>query len=225
MSNPYESPDPDNFEGAFDSRNLPPLEIGNSSFVRQITIVAILMIINGVLTLGMSGFFFFFGAMVNEGQGEFKREFKRELQRQEQMRNRIDRGVKGDESDDFGDEQGGEMDEAQRRQMREVGEQADMVASLMAGFGLVAGALAALAGLLQIVAGIVNLGFKGRTLGLVALFSALAGSLTCYCAPTSIALAIYGLIVYFNSDVARAFELAGQGHSPNAIKAATYRYN
>jgi len=46
--------------------------------------------------------------------------------------------------------------------------------------------------------------------------------LSCYCAPTSIALFVYGLIVYLNSDVATAFEMAEQGVSPKEIKATFY---
>jgi len=43
------------------------------------------------------------------------------------------------------------------------------------------------------------------------LFSNLLAVFTFYCAPTSIGLIIYGLIVFFNADVRRAFEMAAQG--------------
>jgi hypothetical protein len=34
---------------------------------------------------------------------------------------------------------------------------------------------------------------------------------TCYCAPTSIALLVYGLIIYLNNSAVQAFALAKQG--------------
>jgi hypothetical protein len=72
-------------------------------------------------------------------------------------------------------------------------------------------------GILQIFAGIKVFKFQSRTLGIVSLFSGLATMLTCYCAPTSVALLIYGLIVLLNNSVSQAFELAKQGHSPDHI--------
>jgi len=44
--------------------------------------------------------------------------------------------------------------------------------------------------------------------------------ITCYCAPTSMGMMIYGLIVIFHSDSARAFELAEKGgYSPTKSRA------
>ena len=65
-------------------------------------------------------------------------------------------------------------------------------------------------GLLHLVAGIRNLRYKGRTLGIVALGFGLAATMTCYCAPTSIALTVYGLIVYLNPAVAQVFAAQDQ---------------
>ena len=68
-----------------------------------------------------------------------------------------------------------------------------------------------LPGLLQLVAGIRNLYPKGRTLGIIALFSGLLSIPFCYCAPTSLGLLVYGLIIYFNPTAVRAFELGNKG--------------
>jgi uncharacterized membrane protein HdeD (DUF308 family) len=77
-------------------------------------------------------------------------------------------------------------------------------------------------GALRIFTGIRNLKFRGRVLGMVSLSLGVVSMLSCYCAPTSIALFVYGLIVYLNSDVATAFEMAEQGVSPKEIKATFY---
>jgi hypothetical protein len=61
--------------------------------------------------------------------------------------------------------------------------------------------------------------FQSRTLAIVSLSAGLATMLTCYCAPTSIGLMIYGLIVLMNDSVRQAFDLAKQGNSPDQIDA------
>lgn len=73
--------------------------------------------------------------------------------------------------------------------------------------------LLAVAGI-RIYAGIRNLSFKGRTLGIIAISCGLATSLTMYCAPTSIGLMIYGLIVYLDGNVAQAFKDVEAGLPP-----------
>lgn len=83
-------------------------------------------------------------------------------------------------------------------------------------FGLVVLCLAGL----HIVAGIRNYMFRSRILGIVAL---IAGMLTtvfgCYCAPTAIALGIYGLVCYMNLDVVQWFDLItrSRGRAPVAL--------
>jgi hypothetical protein len=79
---------------------------------------------------------------------------------------------------------------------------------------------AALCGVVRIVAGIFNLRFRRRGLGLVALGLGLFSLATGYCAPTAIALAVYGLIVYVNEPVIAAFEMADSGRTPAEIRAA-----
>jgi hypothetical protein len=73
---------------------------------------------------------------------------------------------------------------------------------------------------LRIVAGLSNWSYRRRMLGITALGVGLVAMFTGYCAPTAIALAIYGLIVYVNESVALAFELGSQGRSKAEIQAA-----
>jgi hypothetical protein len=61
-------------------------------------------------------------------------------------------------------------------------------------------------GVLRMVAGYFNFRFRRRGLGLVGLGAGLVTVMTFYCAATSIALAVYGLIVYLNEAVVAAFE-------------------
>jgi len=81
-------------------------------------------------------------------------------------------------------------------------------------------AICLLAALLHIWAGIRILGYRGRTLGIIALIVGMASSITCYCAPTAIALGVYGLIVLLNSEVKNAFAMRQQGYSKTQIEDA-----
>lgn len=58
---------------------------------------------------------------------------------------------------------------------------------------------------LHIVAGVRNYAFRSRILGIVALIAGIAASIFTCCAPTGIALGIYGLICYTNPPVIQAF--------------------
>lgn len=73
---------------------------------------------------------------------------------------------------------------------------------------------------LHIVAGIYSLFYRRRRLGITALAIGLASVLTGLCAPTGIALAIYGLIVFINDSVVAAFQMGDQGRSRAEINAA-----
>jgi hypothetical protein len=79
------------------------------------------------------------------------------------------------------------------------------------------------AGVLNIVAGVRSLKFRGRVFALVALFANLVPVFTCYCMPTCVGLMIYGLIVFFQSDVARAFERVAAGVPPERLKHGWHR--
>jgi len=90
------------------------------------------------------------------------------------------------------------------------------------GYGIVGGGMLLL-GLLSIFAGIRNLSFRSRTLGIVALSAGVVTSLGVWCAPTAIGLAIWGLIVYLDPSVERAFELTSKGTKPKEILAMVRR--
>lgn len=74
------------------------------------------------------------------------------------------------------------------------------------------GLLVLLGSALHIVAGIRNYGYRSRTLGIVALITGMATTLvTCYCAPTAIAIGVYGLVCYLNPSVTQAFQMVAAG--------------
>ncbi len=73
---------------------------------------------------------------------------------------------------------------------------------------------------LQLYAGFRNWKFRSRTLGIISLLAGLGTVFSCYCAPTSLALCIYGLIVYLNGPVANAFQLGEQGYTGDEVIAS-----
>lgn len=93
-----------------------------------------------------------------------------------------------------------------------------MTAVFIAASGAMA-LVALVSALVKVWAGCRNYTYRGRTLGVVALLSGFASCLTLYCAPTSISLAIYGLIVYLNGQSAQAFALRQEGMTVNQIAA------
>jgi hypothetical protein len=75
-------------------------------------------------------------------------------------------------------------------------------------------------GVLRIVAGAFNYHYRRRALGITALACGLFTLITAYCAPTAIALAIYGLIVYVNEPVIMAFQMGDSGRPRAEIRTA-----
>ena len=73
--------------------------------------------------------------------------------------------------------------------------------------------------IVKIWAGISNYNFRRRTLGIVALALGAMSCVTIYCAPTGIALMIYGLIVYLKPDSEMAFACGAQGFTGDQIRA------
>ncbi|GAA5509779.1 hypothetical protein [Novipirellula caenicola] len=69
-------------------------------------------------------------------------------------------------------------------------------------------------------AGVRVIKFQSRTFAIVTLCVGMLTCLTCYCAPTQIALSIYGLIVLLNGPVTDAFRFAEQGHTAREIQQA-----
>lgn len=80
-------------------------------------------------------------------------------------------------------------------------------------FGLIIMAAA----ILRFYAGFQNFRYRGRILGIVSFVCGLVSMLACYCAPTGIAMLIYGLIVYLNPAVQAAFVMGEQGMKTDDI--------
>jgi hypothetical protein len=79
------------------------------------------------------------------------------------------------------------------------------------------GAVALIAGILRIYAGYQNFRYRKRVLGIVSLICGLGSMIVCYCAPTGIAMLIYGLIVYLNPAVQAAFAMGDKNVPPDMI--------
>jgi hypothetical protein len=94
----------------------------------------------------------------------------------------------------------------------------EQVLTMIGGIYILLGGLFLGVGGLNIAAGIKNLKYRGRTLGIIALSLGVLSIFGCYCSPTAIGLLIYGLIIYLNQDVSRAFAMGEQGASPEQIK-------
>jgi hypothetical protein len=96
----------------------------------------------------------------------------------------------------------------------------EMVGWIMLGVYGGLGLLTLVAAGLHIFAGLRNYRFRRRTLGIVALAGGMVTVFTCYCAPTSIALGVYGLITYLNYEVGQAFLMGEGGKNREEILAA-----
>lgn len=147
-----------------------PILFHGQGYVRQVTFVAVFMIVHGLLVSLMAAILIFTGAAFSfmppeAGDADFER----------------------------------------------------MRGPMSWGFGIFGGLLLIL-GLLLVIAAIRNLSFRGRTMGIVAIGASVLTVFTVYCAPTAIALAIWGLIVYLNPAVSRAFELREAGTSAADIR-------
>jgi hypothetical protein len=70
---------------------------------------------------------------------------------------------------------------------------------------------------MHFIAGAMAFKFKGRVFSIVTFIGGLASLLTCYCGLTAIGLCIYGMIIYLNPAVAKAFEMAAGGMTKDEI--------
>ena len=75
----------------------------------------------------------------------------------------------------------------------------------------VMGAIILVISIMHFIAGIRNLRYQGRIFTVVTWLLGLLASFTCYCGPTSVGLAIWGMIVFLNPAVASAFKMAEEG--------------
>jgi hypothetical protein len=88
------------------------------------------------------------------------------------------------------------------------------------------GAFFFILGGLQLFAGVKTMRFQSRIFGVVMLFMNIILLMTCYCFPTGLALMIYGLIVLFNQDATRAFDMVKRGATPEqAMSRYTRHYD
>lgn len=78
------------------------------------------------------------------------------------------------------------------------------------------------ASILHIVAGWRNYHFKGRVLGMVAMWVGIITLLLPLCTITALGLLVYGMIIYLNPAVERAFQMGERGYSVDDIKAVFY---
>lgn len=112
----------------------------------------------------------------------------------------------------------------QRKGFNQAGPSEETMIWIMIGAFVGIGLLILIAGVLRIFAAYRSYKFTGRGLAIASLVVGAATCMTCYCAPTSIALLVYGLIVYCNPEVTAAFAMRKQGHSPDQILAAFNPY-
>ena len=71
---------------------------------------------------------------------------------------------------------------------------------------------------LRIWSGIAGFKFKRRKMSIFASVLGITSALTGVCSIFSIGMLIYGLIIYLNRDVRRAYEMAEQGMTPDQIR-------
>lgn len=93
-------------------------------------------------------------------------------------------------------------------QQPEVTEQMMSVVSIVC---IVLSVAAGILSILHFVAAYFGFNYKHRVFGIATMILGLSTILTFYCAPTSIGLAVYGLIIYFNPAVVKAFQLRKSG--------------
>ncbi len=73
---------------------------------------------------------------------------------------------------------------------------------------------------LTILCGVRIMNYRARVLGITMLLVGLLTIATCYCFPTSLALAVYGMFVLLNTSVQHAFALRANGHEVRDIQRA-----
>ncbi len=92
-------------------------------------------------------------------------------------------------------------------------QRADFMALYMFALGLVILACA----VLKILGGARTLRLRNRGLGYLALASAIPTFFTCWCAPTGLAIMIYGLVAYGRPEGRAAFEAAEAQSAPSTL--------
>ena len=111
------------------------------------------------------------------------------------------------------------MPEAERARMQaESGPVFEVVTVVLIGAGVFFFVLT----VMHIIAGIRVLQYRGRGFIILTWFLGLLASLTFYCAPTSVGLAIWGLVVFFNPAVKSAFKMVEDGMDKREVERQFY---
>ena len=92
--------------------------------------------------------------------------------------------------------------EDQARMQAESGPALEIFSAVGIGLGVIILIIA----IMHFIAGIRNLNYRGRIFTVVTWLLGLLASFTCYCGPTSVGLAVWGMIVFLNPAVASAFK-------------------
>ena len=103
-------------------------------------------------------------------------------------------------------------------EMPEGEEEALFVFGIISAVMLFFGSAIFIAAVLRIWSGIAGFKFKRRKMSIFASVLGITSALTGVCSIFSIGMLIYGLIIYLNRDVRRAYEMAEQGMTPDQIR-------
>ena len=103
-------------------------------------------------------------------------------------------------------------------EMPEGEEEALFVFGIISAVMLFFGSAIFIAAVLRIWSGIAGFRFKRRKMAIFASVLGMTSALTMYCSVFSIGMLIYGLIIYFDRNVKRAYEMAEQGMTPDQIR-------
>ena len=103
-------------------------------------------------------------------------------------------------------------------EMPEGEEEALFVFGIISAVMLFFGSAIFIAAVLRIWSGIAGFKFKRRKMAIFASVLGITSALTGFCSIFSIGMLIYGLIIYLNRDVRRAYEMAEQGMTPDQIR-------
>lgn len=93
-----------------------------------------------------------------------------------------------------------------------------LVFGVISAITLLFGLMIFVAAVLRIWSGIAGFYFKRRKMAMAATILGMSSALTLYCSVFSIGILIYGLIIYCDQNVKRAYEMAEQGMTPEQIK-------
>lgn len=157
-----------------------PAQLGESSAVRQVPSIGVLMIVQGALEVFSALPMLLFGSMVS---GVFS-------------------GL--------------------LRKPDDQGQGIDPFLALLFSMPLLMGVLLVIPPILRVCAGVLNMQYRGRILGMVALVPGLITIGSCLgviTGLTSIGLLVYGMIIYLHRDAAQAFRLRRHGYTVDQIKA------